>query len=50
MRFSDHKPNREKELTGDCDFFVGRTNTGVRTTEDAKVFVFQNLFSAEELL
>lgn len=50
IRFSDHKPNRHKELTNDCDFFVGRTNTGVRTTEDAKIFVFLNLFSAEELL
>lgn len=35
VRFSNHKPNRSKELGGDCDFFVGVTNTGVRTTDDA---------------
>lgn len=35
VRFSDHRPIYEKEMNGDCDFFVGVTNTGVRTTEDA---------------
>jgi hypothetical protein len=35
LRFSNHKPNRGKELEGDCDFFVGVTHTGARTTEHA---------------
>lgn len=35
VRFSNHKPNRGRELEGDCDFFVGVTHTGVRTTEMA---------------
>lgn len=32
VRFSNHKPNRRRELAGDCDFFVGVTHTGTRTT------------------
>ena len=32
VRFSNHKPIAEKELNGDCDFFVGVTHTGVRNT------------------
>lgn len=39
VRFSDHKPNKIRELQGDCDFFVGITHTGVRTTADALVAV-----------
>lgn len=35
VRFSNHKPNRTRELKKDCDFFVGVTHTGVRTWEDA---------------
>lgn len=37
VRFSDHKPNRLKEISNspDCDFFVGRTHTGVRHTGHA---------------
>lgn len=35
VRFSDHKPIYDREMKGDCDFFVGVTHTGVRTTEDA---------------
>jgi len=35
VRFSNHLPTRERELNGDCDFFVGITHTGKRTTEDA---------------
>lgn len=35
VRFSDHKPSRYKEKIGDCDFFVGMTNTGTRTTQQA---------------
>lgn len=35
VRFSDHKPIYRREMKQDCDFFVGRTHTGVRTTYDA---------------
>ena len=35
VRFSDHKPIFEREIKKDCDFFVGITNTGTRTTENA---------------
>ncbi len=35
VRFSNHKPIKRREENGDCDFFVGVTNTGSRTTEDA---------------
>jgi hypothetical protein len=35
VRFSNHKPIKGRELGGDCDFFVGRTHTGIRTTQDA---------------
>lgn len=39
VRFSDHKPIYQRELKGDCDFFVGVTHTGVRTTDDAIKFI-----------
>lgn len=32
VRFSNHKPIRQREIAGDCDFFVGRTHLGVTTT------------------
>ena len=35
VRFSNHKPIKQRELAGDCDFFVGITHTGVTTTKDA---------------
>ena len=35
VRFSNHKPIRDREVSGDCDFFVGWTHTGVRTTDQA---------------
>lgn len=35
VRFSNHKPILHRETSGDCDFFVGRTNLGVRNTDDA---------------
>jgi hypothetical protein len=35
VRFSDHMPSKVRELNGDCDFFVGRTHTGIRSTQDA---------------
>lgn len=35
VRFSNHRPIKRREIAGDCDFFVGVTNLGVTTTEDA---------------
>lgn len=35
VRFSDHRPIKHRELAEDCDFFVGRTHTGIRNTQDA---------------
>lgn len=29
VRFSNHKPNLTKEINGDCDYFVGVTNSWV---------------------
>jgi hypothetical protein len=43
IRFSDHRPIKAREEKGDCDFFVGRTNFTVTTTEDAKQAV-RNFF------
>lgn len=28
VRFSNHLPNRTREIRGDCDFFVGQTHQG----------------------
>lgn len=33
IRFSDHRPNLKKEIENDCDFFVGRSNNQIITTE-----------------
>lgn len=44
VRFSNHKPIQSRELAKDCDFFVGVTHTGIRTTEDAIKFVERKLF------
>ncbi len=35
VRFSNHKPSYNREKNRDCDFFVGVTHTGTRTTNDA---------------
>lgn len=35
VRFSNHKPNKDRESRKDCDFFVGRTNTGTTNTQQA---------------
>ena len=35
VRFSNHKPIKQREMAADCDFFVGVTHTGWRTTDDA---------------
>lgn len=39
VRFSNHKPIPQRELKGDCDFFVGVTNLTVSRTSDAIVAV-----------
>lgn len=41
VRFSNHKPIKERELNNDCDFFVGVTNFKVTTTEDALDAVYK---------
>jgi hypothetical protein len=33
IRFSNHKANRNAELSDDCDFYVGIGNRGTITTE-----------------
>jgi hypothetical protein len=33
IRFSNHKPNYNKELGGDCNYYVGVGHTGMITTE-----------------
>jgi hypothetical protein len=43
IRFSNHKPIKARELANDCDFFVGITHTGTRTTADALAFVKEHL-------
>ena len=35
VRFSNHAPIAYRESRGDCDFFVGHTNQGVTTTNQA---------------
>lgn len=35
VRFSNHRPIKQRELDGDCDFFVGVTHLGCTTTQDA---------------
>ena len=40
VRFSNHKPIKEREENNDCDFFVGVTNFKVTTTEDALQAVY----------
>lgn len=35
VRFSNHKPNKRREMNHDCDMFVGVTHTGSRTMDDA---------------
>lgn len=32
VRFSNHRPIPARELSGDCDFFVGKTNLAVTNT------------------
>ena len=35
VRFSNHRPSSAGFQMGDCDFFVGITQAGIATTEDA---------------
>lgn len=42
VRFSNHMPIKSMELRDSCDFFVGRTHTGVRTTSDALTAVWDH--------
>lgn len=39
VRFSNHKPIRQREAAQSCDFFVGRTNFYVTTTKQAALAV-----------
>ncbi|WP_435008006.1 hypothetical protein P12x_005273 [Tundrisphaera lichenicola] len=39
VRFSNHKPIAQRELNGDCDFFVGVTNLCVTNTSQALIAV-----------
>lgn len=41
VRFSNHKPIYYKEVQRDCDFFVGVSNLGTTTTEDALQAVYK---------
>lgn len=47
VRFSNHKPIKSRELGKDCDFFVGKTHTGIRTTHDAKMAAL-HFFNSKE--
>ena len=50
VRFSDHKPIYERELRGDCDFFVGRTHLQVTTAKQAVVAVLNHFSVTPEWL
>lgn len=47
VRFSNHKPIQARELSVDCDFFVGVTNLGVTNTSAAMAAV-DAFFSKEK--
>lgn len=34
VRFSNHKPIYEREMAGDCDYYVGVSHTATHTTEE----------------
>jgi hypothetical protein len=48
IRFSDHRPNYQKEVNNNCDFFVGVSHQRVTTTNDALLFVTQRLHLDDE--
>ena len=39
VRFSNHKPSIDKETLKDSDFYVGVSNSGITTTNDALIAV-----------
>jgi hypothetical protein len=39
IRFSNHKPNKLRELNNDCDIYVGVGHLGVCTTEQVIEFI-----------
>lgn len=41
VRFSNHLPIKQRELSGDCDLFVGKTHTGVINTKTAILQVYK---------
>jgi hypothetical protein len=43
IRFSNHKPNYNKEIQNDSDFYVGVFNNGVVTTESVIPLVVNRL-------
>ena len=45
VRFSNHKPIKAREQSGDCDFFVGVTNFTVTNTDMALKAVLQHFNS-----
>ena len=46
VRFSNHKPNKYKEVNRYCDFFVGYNNFGNTTTQQA-IFATLNKFGMQ---
>ena len=42
IRFSNHKPNKQKESQKDCDYYVGVGNKGVITTEQVLKLIKNN--------
>lgn len=49
VRFSNHKPILERELNGDCDFFVGVTNLRVTHTGMALAAVQRHFSGTDEI-
>ncbi len=49
VRFSNHRPIKAREARKDCDFFVGVSNFGTTTTEQALVAV-REFFAKQPVL
>lgn len=41
VRFSNHMPNRAREMNGDCDLFVGKTHNGIINSKTAILEVYK---------
>ncbi len=41
VRFSNHMPNKTRELNGDCDLFVGKTHKGIINSKTAMLEVYK---------